>query len=192
MAKYSALYEKTNELTQVPISEWEYLETLFSEVKYKKNDHLLRSGDYGEYMYFIQSGLTRSYYQDHEGKEYNKLFLSTGEVASAYMEMHKKIPARLSIQALEDTKVLLLKFNDLQDLFKRHECWNTIGRLMAQDYFILKDQREYEFLLLDAAQRYQNFLKDYAHLKDRIPQYHIAAYLGISPVSLSRLINKNY
>jgi CRP-like cAMP-binding protein len=61
---------------------------------------------------------------------------------------------------------------------------------MAQDYFIKKDQREYEFLLLDATQRYQNFLCDYKNLKERIPQYHIAAYLGISPVSLSRLIAK--
>lgn len=189
MANYSQLYAAINSFTPVPKEELEHLESLLLESSFQKNDHLLRAGDKSEYLYFIIEGLTRSYYQDPEGKEYNKLFLSNGEVASAYMEMHKKIPARLSIQALENTNVLLLKFADLQNLFKRHECWNTIGRLMAQDYFILKDQREYEFLLLDARTRYENFLKDYKKLKDRIPQYHVAAYLGISPVSLSRLIN---
>jgi CRP-like cAMP-binding protein len=190
MVKYSALYKEVNKRTQVPEDQWLFLETLFQESTYSKGDHLLRSGENTEYLYFIRSGLTRSYYQDSGGKEYNKLFLSDGEVASAYMEMHRNIPARLSIQALEDTNTLLLKFDDLQKLFKRHECWNTIGRLMAQDYFIKKDQREYEFLLLDATQRYKNFLSDYKELKERIPQYHVAAYLGISPVSLSRLIAK--
>ena len=85
--------------------------------------------------------------------------------------------------------MLAVPFKEIQKLYQRHPCWNELGRKIAENFFIVKEQREYEFLLLDAKARYLNFIHDYADLTERIPQYHIAAYLGITPVSLSRVIN---
>jgi CRP-like cAMP-binding protein len=138
-------------------------------------------------MYLIVKGLTRSYFIDPKGNEFNKIFLAELDIASAYVELLNNIPSRLNIQALEETHVLVLKFKDVQKLYERHPCWNEVGRKIAENFFMVKEQREYEFLLLEARERYQNFLKTYSHLTERIPQYHIAAYLGITPVSLSRL-----
>lgn len=177
-------------LADVPKSEWEHIESLFTTSTFKKNEHLIEAGDTTNNMFIITKGLTRSYYIDLEGKEFNKIFLPEYEIASAYVESLKNIPSRLYIQAIENTEALVIRFEEIQNLYKRHACWNQVGRKIAEDFFILKEQREYEFLLLDAKERYLNFLKDYGHIKDRIPQYHIAAYLGITPVSLSRIINQ--
>ena len=190
MVKYPQMLKKFNMLAEIPESEWEHLESLFTTSSFKKNQHLVEAGDATNNMFIITKGLTRSYYIDLEGKEFNKIFLAEYEIASAYIESLKNIPSRLYIQALENTEALVIRFEEIQNLYKRHECWNQVGRKIAENFFILKEQREYEFLLLDAKERYLNFLKDYGQIKDRIPQYHIAAYLGITPVSLSRIINQ--
>lgn len=189
MSKYPLLKDKFTKLALIPEEEWKYVESLFQELSFNKNEHLLNAGDVTDSMYLILEGLTRSYFIDSEGKEFNKIFQAEGDIASAYVELLNQIPSRLNIQALENTKVLKIHFKKIQELYQRHPCWNEIGRKIAENFFIVKEQREYEFLLLDAENRYQNFLKDYAHLKKRIPQYQIAAYLGITPVSLSRIIN---
>lgn len=191
MVKYPHIYSNFKQMADIPEEEWLHLEEHLTSQTFKKNDHIIRAGDKTDKFYLIQSGLTRSYYIDNEGKEYNKIFLSDNEIASAYVEILKDIPARLNIQALEKTETVCFSYSVIQELYTRHDCWNQVGRKIAENFFILKEQREYEFLLLDAKDRYQSFLIDYGHLKDRIPQYHIAGYLGITPVSLSRIINQN-
>jgi hypothetical protein len=62
-----------------------------------------------------------------------------------------------------------------------------MGRLSAEKLYIEKEQREWQFLLGDAKSRYENFVQENRGLIDRIPQYLIASYIGISPVSLSRI-----
>lgn len=190
MVKYPQVYSKFKQLADIPESEWLHMEQYFTPLSFKKNEHLVHAGDSADNMYIITKGLTRSYYIDHEGKEFNKIFLAENEVASAYVEILMGIPARLNIQALENTEVLAVNFRDVEGMYKRDQCWNEVGRKIAEMFFILKEQREYEFLLLDAKNRYLNFLKDYDYIKNRIAQYHIAAYLGITPVSLSRIINQ--
>ena len=185
------LKSKFNKLAKVPETEWNHLLSLLTPMKFKKGDHILRAGDDTDSMYIITKGLTRSYYIDFNGKEFNKIFLAENDIASAYVELLNQIPSRLNIQALEPTEVLVIKFKDVTALYERHHCWDRLGRKVAENFFVLKEQREYEFLLLDAESRYENFLNAYSHLKDRIPQYQIAAYLGITPVSLSRVINSS-
>ena len=67
--------------------------------------------------------------------------------------------------------------------------WERLGRLLTEQLYIKKEQREAEFLLDDAPTRYRNFQKQYPGLEDRLPQYHVASYLGITPVALSRIRN---
>lgn len=190
MVKYSQVYSKFKQLADIPESEWCELEQYFKVMKFKKGEHLVHAGDSTENMYIITKGITRSYYIEHEGKEFNKIFLAEYEIASAYVEILLNVPARLNIQTLEDTEVLAVSFKEIEKMYQRDRSWNEIGRKIAEVFFILKEQREYEFLLLDAKSRYLNFVRKYGTIKNRIAQYHIASYLGITPVSLSRIINQ--
>jgi CRP/FNR family cyclic AMP-dependent transcriptional regulator len=57
--------------------------------------------------------------------------------------------------------------------------------------FIVKTKKEEQFLLYAAQERYENFARDYSHLLARVPQMHIASYLGVSPETLNRIIKKS-
>ena len=89
--------------------------------------------------------------------------------------------------ALMDSELLVIRFRDFEALFDRHACWERVGRKIAEGMFISKERRERELLMLSAEERYRLFLGRYKHLEKRIPQYQIAAYLGITPVALSRI-----
>ncbi|MDA9793404.1 Crp/Fnr family transcriptional regulator [Bacteriovoracaceae bacterium] len=186
--KYTELYEFFNNIQHIPVLEWEHLISCTHEKNIRKGELILRAGDAADSFNLIISGFMRMFYIDPKGREYTKSFRNKFDVASPYAEMLQSIPSRIYIDALEDSKVLSLKYTEFVKLYDRHECWNTIGRKFAEKYFILKEHREYEFLLLTAKERYDCFCKDYADIIDKIPQYQIASFLGITPVSLSRIL----
>lgn len=189
--KYQELYDFFNTYTQIPESEWTFMESHAQERKVKKGEIILKPGDSADTFCLIISGFMRMYYIDQKGNEYTKTFRSKYDIASPYAEMLQNIPSRIYIDALEDSTILFFKYKDFVKLYDRHICWNILGRKFAEKYFIVKEHREYEFLLLSAKERYECFCKDYQHLMHKIPQYQIASYLGITPVSLSRLLKNS-
>ncbi|HEX2966736.1 MAG TPA: Crp/Fnr family transcriptional regulator [Syntrophorhabdaceae bacterium] len=156
-------------------------------VNLKKDDFFLLAGKIPDYLGFVISGLLRLFYIDDSGKEINKHFCLEKTVAVAYKPFIRREESEIYIQALEDTKLLVIDYKTYNMLLNSHTCWETIARKMAELIFILAQKRESEFLLVDAQQRYQQFMLDYPNLANRISQYHIASYLGITPESLSRI-----
>lgn len=88
---------------------------------------------------------------------------------------------------MEDSTLITVDYETYQELLGSHTCWQIVARKLAEMVFILKEKREAELLLNSAPERYQQFLTDYPDLETRVPQYHIASYLGITPESLSRI-----
>jgi CRP-like cAMP-binding protein len=166
------------------------MEPQLVEINFNKGDHLIRSGEEAKRVYIIVNGLVRIYCMDHSGKEYTRAFRCEGELAAPFGEILRGVPSVVNIESMENTTVLSLDHDVLEKLYLKSNSWNTIGRKIAETHFIIKEKREFELILQSAQERYEHFLEDYGHIKDRISQYHIASYLGISPVSLSRILNK--
>lgn len=93
------------------------------------------------------------------------------------------------IEALEDSVICEIQYKDWIKLKQEHVCWKELLILFLEKAFVIKEKREREFLLLSATERYTIFKEEFPGLEHRIKQHHIASYLGISPVSLSRLKN---
>ncbi len=93
----------------------------------------------------------------------------------------------LYLQALEDTTLLVIDHATYTELLARHVGWQVTARKLAELLFIIKEKREAELLLLSAPERYARFRRDFPGLEQRVNQYHIASYLGITPESLSRI-----
>ncbi|MOA52811.1 hypothetical protein D3C78_1761660 [compost metagenome] len=98
-------------------------------------------------------------------------------------------PSYFSIQALEDSVVIEIPYELQQDLMERDHGWERLVRKAVEKLYLKKEERERQLLFLDAGKRYCAFLESYPHIAKSLPQYHIASYLGISPVSLSRLLH---
>lgn len=188
--KYPEIYQYMNTYTPIPEEEWLYLESITHERKVPKGEIILKAGDPATTFCFIKEGFMRMYYIDKAGNEFTKTFRDKFDIASPYAEMLQGINSRIYIQALEDSVIVTLKYQEFIDLFQRNVCWNNIGRKFAEKFFVVKERREWELLTLDAKERYEIFLEEYPGYSQKIPQFHIASYLGITPVSLSRIVKQ--
>lgn len=112
------------------------------------------------------------------------------DMCGSFYSSLTRTPCRFGIQALEKTRVIKARFADFTRLFDTDIRWERLGRVLAEQHFILKEQREAALLLDDAETRYRQFLEDYPGLDKRIAQYHIASYIGVTPVTLSRVRKK--
>ena len=188
--KYPEIYQQFDQWVHIPQEQWLEFESKFSERALAKGDYLIEAGDTGLEFGFILKGLFRLFYTDKNGKEQIKAFRKDHELIGAYAEMLLKIPSRTFVQAMEPSKVILMKGEDFFPFYEKHSCWQALGRLVAEKHFLVKEQREFEFLQLDVLARYEIFKAEFGEWTGKIPQHQVASYLGITPVALSRVLSK--
>ena len=188
--KHPALFKAVCTLSPVPAAQWLKAEGVANEQALKKKEHFLEPGDPADRFGFVIRGVFRTYRVSATGEESVKAFRAEGELLGAYAELLQKIPSLTFIEAIEDSRVLVFRSADMDALEAGHACWAALARRVAEHQFILKERREQEFLDLSAEDRLVRFWADHAHLKDRVSQREVAAYLGITPVALSRIVSR--
>lgn len=177
-------------MASIPEDEWEYFVQYLSERTFEKNDYLVRAGDVVNNFYFILNGLVRFFYCTEDGKEFNKHFAMENRFAGSFHSFILHMPCGFFVEALEQTTTIVLPNRVLHALYDRHACWERLGRKNAEQLLLIKEAREKELLLDSLEVRYQRFLQEFPGLADRIAQYHIASYLGVTDVALSRIRKK--
>lgn len=184
---YAQLKDFLLSLAPIPETELAKALALFRPLHLGKDEFLLRAGETPKTLGFVLSGILRLYSSDAAGNEWTKSFCTEQHALGAYSAFLLKKPSRLFIQALEASSLLVVSSAAYEQLFSEHSCWQVVTHKLVQALFLKKEFREAELLLDDATTRYQQFHLDYPGLEDRIKQRHIASYLGITPVSLSRI-----
>jgi CRP-like cAMP-binding protein len=147
---------------------------------------LLSPGDPAQDLWFVESGLVRLYCLAPGGLERNKSFHAEGAWIGAGVPP-RPAPSPYFIEALEPLQAARLSYAELQRWSLR---WPAVGELLAAGLagvFARLASREAGLLLLDAPGRYRAYLEDYATIADRVPLRHVAGYLGITNVALSRI-----
>lgn len=152
-----------------------------------KNDYFVRQGDAPDELAFIYSGIFRVFCITEQGDEKILSFRVPGQFLAAYTPFLKDDSSWYSIQALEPGAVLCIFLRDYDKLSREHPCWEKIAKEYIVRLFMEKESRERSFLTENARTRYLQFKNDHPELEGRIHQFYIASYLGISPVSLSRI-----
>lgn len=175
-----------------PLSDesWAEAESKFTYHHFTADNHIIESGEIISVLYFQLSGLARFYYLDPNGKEFNKSFSTQGHVLSSVVSLAAGLPVAFNVQAMEACECLALPYKETTELAERYKDWSQLKMRFLEQLAIKKEKREADLLLLSATDRYQNFLQEHADIADRIPNYHIASYLGITDVALSRIRNR--
>jgi len=163
------------------------IDQLFTLKTYKKNDFFLKEKSISKNIAFVVTGALREFYIDKAGREYNKTFCFPGQFTGSYYDLASNKPSNVSIQAMADSKVLVMSYRKSRELMEKDIFWLKIGYASAHNLLMYKLQKEYQLLTLSAKERYELLLKENPHLEQLVPAYHIASYLGITPISLSRL-----
>ncbi len=159
---------------------------------YKKSALIYTAGRTPTAVHFVLEGFGRSFYTKPNGEEINKSFvLDDGlGVINSLKSSAMQEPTEFSAQALSNMVCSSIDFNDYYLLVTTYVSWRRLYINYLTAFALRNEARVAEFLLYDASERYQNFLKEYGENEAMIPNYHIASYLGITEVSLSRIRKK--
>lgn len=159
----------------------------FQLKSYTANEHIFQAGETVDHVYFILKGLARYYYLTPDGKEFNKSFSTTGQIMGSISSSANQVPCVYSTQCLQNIESLSLPYKTLKILSQSFPEWNQFHLYSLEQLAIKKEIREADFLLLTAKERYIKFLDDFAHIEKKLPNYHIASYIGVTEVALSRI-----
>jgi CRP-like cAMP-binding protein len=151
-----------------------------------KGDHFLKLGEVSHHVAFIISGLGM-HYRLYDGIEIPIDFTPEGEWLAYLASFANGTPADVAIKALEDTKILKLSAIKMQELFQWQPKFMALKNFYTELSFMNNAQHSADLAMLDGKKRYYKFMNEKPDLVNRVPQYYIAAYLGIKPQSLSRL-----
>lgn len=162
-----------------------------SELKsLKKGEYFIQNGQIPKKFGIVLKGLCRYFYIHPNGDEFTKGIILPANLLIAYSAMLYHSPALYNIQALENSDILQIDYQNWQQLQDKDPFWDKFTITMLQKAYTIKEKREKELLLCSAEERYQIFLSEFGELEKRIKQHIIASYLGIKKESLSR-IRKN-
>jgi len=189
MAEYKQNKFKQNVLPHIDISTNVLLPLmpLVQKREFPNKSFLLRAGEMWNKLYFVQSGLIRLFYLDTKGREFNKAFFWQDHCIWPVAPQDRTTAVSFYIAAVEETTVLECPFQYLHDILQQTGNWETFALPFAETLIEQKMQREQDFLLLSATERFAKFSAAYPEIVCRIPDYHLASFLGITNVSLSRI-----
>jgi CRP-like cAMP-binding protein len=146
---------------------------VLKEIKVKKGEILQHNGEINSKIYFVKSGLLRSYSIDKKGKEH--IFMFAPENWTIADSINPEFPCELFIEALEDSEVLVQE-KSIENEINPKSLLKRINVLQKRVIMLMSSS---------AIERYQKFIETYSDITQRVPQRMIASYLGVTPETLS-------
>ncbi len=155
--------------------------------KYLKGQYLLQQGDPNKFLNFIISGTTKTFHIDNEGNEHIFRFAIENWWATDLPSFINQEISYTNIQCLKDTEVIQISLQNLEILYLEISEFEHFFRHLFQNVSITLERRIINNLSFSAKEKYLLFRQEYPEFEQRIPQYMIASYLGISKQYLSEI-----
>lgn len=187
MIELKTYIEKINAISA---DSWQCLQRIFTEQTIPDGEFFLKEGQMASRIGFLKNGIIRAFYRNNNGFEYNKHFFISPCFFGGYASLITGKTNYINQQALTDCSVFVADYKTFTKLFDQHHDIERAARKLAELFFVAKENREIEIVTLDADERYLLFQEQYPGLEQKISQYHIASYLGITPTQLSRIRKK--
>ena len=180
------LIKKIRSYIEFNKEEEQFISSVFKSRYVAKGEHFLLAGDVCREAAFIESGVFRFYINTDE-RDATYYFAAETEFICDYPSFLPQLPSDKNIQALEPSEIRVISFDNLKRLYEKMSFGERFGRLIAEEIFVDSIQQLASFYQDKPAIRYQNFVRRFPQLVQRLPQYYIASYVGIEPQSLSRI-----
>ena len=152
-----------------------------------RGEYLLRSGERALFIGILLSGLLREHFVTKRGVERTKSFILPMQLTGSLADLLSPEPARAFIVAEKPSRLVVAPYASVRAFETRYADFRSHGQRVAERLVLAKAEREYELLCLDAEERYAAFLQRYPELDGQVADRHVASYLGMTPVHLSRL-----
>lgn len=184
---HDLLFKSIRAKIEVTEEELQLVKAFFTHKKLRKKQYLLQEGDVCKYSAFVEKGVLRSYAIDEKGIEHVIQFATEGWWISDNYSFLTGQPASYAIDALEDVELLLITHPAMEEMLDTVPAMERYFRLLFQNSIISFQNRLVCSLSQTAEEKYIQMNDDYPNIIQRVPQHHIASFLGITPETLSRI-----
>jgi len=154
--------------------------------KFVKGSVLINEGQYFSESYHVVSGIVREY-RLINGEEKTFNFYTDDEGIHFPTSSLERMKSTFTLECLEDCRISVVGFDKVQEMYKRFPRFEKMCRINTEHQLQELQERAARYMASSPEERYRNLLTDRPDLLDRVPQYHLASYLGIKPESLSRI-----
>ncbi|MBN9382690.1 MAG: Crp/Fnr family transcriptional regulator [Chitinophagaceae bacterium] len=165
-----------------------YLRSILVAVELRKNQFLLKKGQVCNYIYFVKTGILRSFYTDENGKETTKWFMDEGNVITSVDSFFSRTPTLEPIHALEPSLLYGISHQQLFYAFENMD-FSRHGIEILIRYHVLNERRISALQRLSAAEKYLYTKQTQPNIVEKVPDKYLATYLGITKETLSRIKN---
>ncbi len=169
--------------------EWDIVKAHLNLINLKKKKHFTEAGKICNEVGFVVTGSVR-YYHIKDGEDITSYFSFENELVSSYKSFLRRESGITWIQALEDSQIVTISYTNMQRMLEHPALaykMERMLRLVAEYYICCFEERMASFITQTPEERYLVLLETGREILQRMPQHYIANYLGITPVSLSRI-----
>ncbi len=163
------------------------LSEIIVEKKVVKGEVILNENSIRKQHIFVASGCLRSFYKSKNGKEHTLQFAVKNWWIGDYTTIYTDQKSKVTIESLSHSKILMIDQTNIEKLYIEFPQFEAFQRKNFEKRIATLQNRILHLLTLTAAEKYTQFINDYAVFEKVIPNYQIASYLGITPESLSRI-----
>lgn len=184
---YDSLKQRIRKDVQVTESELDEICRYFKLKTVRKSEFLLVQGNTCQFEGFVLEGCFRIFTIDDEGDESTLYFAAKDWWLMDVDSFMHQTPSSLNIQALEDSRILVISKNDKEYLYRHLPVVERLFRIMSQEAVIAWQRRLLRNHRMTARERYQHFTDTYPTIAEKLTDKKISNYLGITPEFLSRI-----
>ena len=187
---YTTILKHVNQHIILTEKEQDYFKSILFPVEIAKRKKLVQPSTFVKHEYFVVKGCLIGYYLDETGKKNIIQFAIENWWIGDFNAFYNGVPSKFYIEAIEDSTLLAIHYDNLQQLFKNVPKFERYFRILVTSGFISLQSRILSSLQNETTARYLEFCKAYPNIEQRVANYHIANYLGVSAESLSRVRRK--
>ncbi len=184
---FERLTNSINEKVAISQEELEIIKSHFTPKKLRKRQYLLQEGDICTRMAFVEKGSLISYSIDNKGVQHVMQFAFEDYWISDLYSFFTKEPSRFNIEAMEDSELLLLDWENHHKLLNKIPPYESYTRILYQNAYIALQRRLEGTLGQSAEEKYLNLVNQHPLILKRVPLNLIASFLGVTPETLSRI-----
>ncbi len=181
-----------NNITKLPDESMSKLIQLAKHEHFSKGQIFAKLNEVPKNFYIIKSGIARSFYTDENGKDYIRTIFTSFNTTGALSALMDNSKSKLTYDCLTECEMFSFNFHKLKGLMENDIHLSNLYNKVLEHIFKIMEVRIYELSLLNATERYLALKQQIPDIDNRIPQYHIASYLNVTPVQLSRIRKEIY
>jgi CRP/FNR family transcriptional regulator, anaerobic regulatory protein len=181
-----ALKNKILTYSKVSNEEFEFAFQYYKQERLRKGDLLIKEGDIADTLYFMQKGCV-VFYALIDGTEKVIEFFTENDIFGDYHSYLREVPSKGHIRAVEDSIILSIKKSDFEKILQKSHAMEHFGRKFLEERLLTVLINFQNNAVLSNEERYLRLVRKRPTLFQRVPQYLIASYLGLTPVGLSKI-----